>query len=466
MLKALKTLPLGPFVIFVIAALSSGAIAVWPSEKTEGLAFWTFAPDHARMYSQAVEDWNESAERNGTEKVQLFVLSTDALPRRTQSGMWAGTPTSDLVEIERGVVSQFMSGPVESIGFHDLTDRLNEEGIYERINESSFGPWSSRGRIFGLPHDVHPVLLAYRADIAEQAGITQEQIDSIETWDDFERVMRPVMDTRANKDNQQRYLLGLWYTSGMDIEGLILQAGGGTFDAQGHSIIASDANAKVLARVVSWCVGPDRIAIDAPEWSGPGNAMKNEGVVFAALMPDWLVGTWKTGMAPLKGKLRLMPLPAWEPGGRRTSVMGGTMLAIPKTTRNFDSAWSFAKELYLSRDLAQQLFETNHIISPVIELWEEDFYDQKIAYFGGQRTGRLYIDQAPHVPFRTSSPFHQIAMQQIMDAASRLKTYASMNNQYDREALETKAKQLLMQAHKRIEMEMSRNIFIAGGDDE
>ena len=463
--KSLSDIPLGPLVIAVIAVLSSIAIVVWPSEKQEGMVFWTFAPDHARMYGPAIDRWNEQAERNGSERVQLHVLSTDALPRRTQSGMWAGTPTSDLVEIERGVVAQFMSGPVDSIGFYDLTDRLHEEGIYERINASSFGPWTSRGRIFGLPHDVHPVLLAYRWDSARDAGITQEQIDGIETWDDFERVMAPVMRTRT-ENNQQRYLLGTWYTSAMDIEGLLLQADGGTFDAQGNSIIASEANAQVLARVVTWCVGPDRIAIDAPEWSGPGNEMKNEGVVFAALMPDWLVGTWKTSMADLSGNLRLMPLPAWEEGGRRTSCIGGTMLAIPRTTRDFEAAWAFAKELYLAPELAEQLFETNHIISPVVELWDQDFYAQPIEYFGGQRTGLMYIEQAPFVPYRSSSPFHQMAMQQIMDAASRLKTFAERNDQYDREHLQAEAMRLLEIADQRIEMEMSRNIFIAGGSSD
>ena len=79
-----------------------------------------------------------------------------------------------------------------------------------------------------------------------------------------------------------------------------------------------------------------------------------------------------------------MPLPAWEAGGRRTSVMGGTMLAIPKTTRDVDAAWAFAKELYLSPELAQELFETNHIISPAVALWDEPYYAAKEPYFSDQ----------------------------------------------------------------------------------
>lgn len=458
---------MGPLVILVIASISSVAIAVWPTKKNEGLALWTFAPHHARMYEPAIETWNARAHQSDAEPIQMFVLSMGALNRRTQSGMWAKTPTSDLVEIEQPSAARFMAGPVEEIGFYDLTDRLKEEGIYEKLNAPSFAPWSSRGHIFGLPHDVHPVLLCYRADLVEAAGI---DVSTIKTWDDFERVMKPLIADTNGDGSTDRYLLGLWHTSQRDIEGLLLQANGGTFDKDGNSIIASDANAKVIARVVTWCTGPNRIAIDAPEFSPSGNELKLKGRVVAALMPDWLAGVWKNALGDLSGKVKLMPMPAWEEGGRRTSVIGGTMIAIPKTTRDFDSAWAFAKELYLSPSLAEQLFETNHIISPVVDLWDEPYYAAKEPYFSGQQSGLMYIEQAPNVPYRTSSPFHQVAMQQIMDTGVALKAYAEANETYDPDALLPEAKRLLKVAEERIQKEMTRNVFIveqpAGAEDE
>lgn len=468
MRTGIKTIPLGPAVILLIAAVSSVAVAFWPSEEREGLVFWTFAPHHARMYGEAIDKWNDRAEQADAEPIQMFVLSMGALNRRTQSGMWAKTPTADLVEIEQPSVARFMAGPVDEVGFYDLTDRLKSEGIYDQLNEPSFAPWSSRGRIFGLPHDVHPVLLAYRADLVEAAGI---DVAEVQTWDDFERIMRPLVADMDGDGSVDRYPLGLWFTSARDVETLLLQAGGGTFDERGASIIASEANAQVIARVITWCVGPNRIAIDAPEFSPSGNELKLKGRVVAALMPDWLAGVWMNDMPDLGGKLKLMPLPAWEAGGRRTSVMGGTMLAIPKTTRDFDAAWAFAKELYFSPELAQELFETNHIISPAVALWDEPYYAAKEPYFSDQQSGLMYIAEAPNVPFRTSSPFHQVAMQQIMDATSALKTYAEANDAYDVAALLPEARRLLTQAEQRIEQEMSRNVFIAGpaqggGDDE
>lgn len=457
--------PVGPLVILAIAVCSSIVLALWPSPKREGLVFWTFAPHHTRMYEPVIEQWNQdvSPDTPDHQPVVLSTISTGALTQRTQAGFWAQTPTADLIEVERPMIGRFVAGPIEEVGFHDLTDRIRAEGIDQRLVATSFTPWTSRGRIFGLPHDVHPVLMCYRADLVEAAGI---DVNEIETWDDFERLMRPLIADLNGDGKDDRYLLGLWYTGQDDLEVLLLQAGGGTFDAQGRSLIASEENAKVLARVVSWCLdGPGRIAIDAPEFSASGNQLKLDGQVIAALMPDWLAGVWINSMPALGGKLKLMPLPAWEPGGRRTSVRGGTMIAIPKTTEDFEAAWTFAKELYYAPDMARELFVSNHIISPVVDFWDEPYYAQRSDYFSGQQSGLAFIAEARNIPPRSSSPFHTIALQRILDTATRLANYAKANNITDADALIPEAQRMLQATESLMLQEMQRNVFIAGDSD-
>ena len=78
----------------------------------------------------------------------------------------------------------------------------------------------------------------------------------------------------------------------------------------------------------------------------------------------------------MEGKIKLMPLPAWKPNGRRTSVWGGTMLGIAKSTSDFEAAWQFAKHLYFSEELAESVYKTIGIISPVKETWNKPFYDK------------------------------------------------------------------------------------------
>jgi ABC-type maltose transport system permease subunit len=79
-----------------------------------------------------------------------MLLSGNALQRRMLSGFLSGTPLPDLVEAYAQIVAQAFKGPLEEVGFVDLTDLVQSEGIDAQINAPSFAPWTSRGRIFGL----------------------------------------------------------------------------------------------------------------------------------------------------------------------------------------------------------------------------------------------------------------------------------------------------------------------------
>ena len=470
--RPLDTLSPGGWIVLLIAVVSSVVVALWGYEKAQGLEMWTFARNHGQLYQRLASDYNQQALAEGRPPVTFFVIDGAALTRRTLSGFWSGTPLADMIEVERNMMTQFVSGPLEDIGFKDLTDLIREEGMFERINEPSFAPWTSRGRIFGLPHDVHPVLLCYRADLVEQAGI---DVSQIQTWDDFVRVMSPLIADLNGDGRPDRYLLNMWYTNMAEIEPLLLQAGGGTFDQDDKPIIASEANARVIAHVVAWCLGPSRIGIDAPDFSASGNQLKLEGKVVAQIMPDWLAGVWQKDLPQLGGKLKLMALPAWEPGGRRTSVKGGTMLGIPKATEDFQATWDLAKYLYLSRDLAEANFRGSNIVSPVRAFWDQGFYHEPQAFFSGQASGTLFLEQAPHVPYRSSNPFQLMALNRIAQAASALYDEANAGRivpvaEMSAQALIPRARHHLQQAQDLVLQQMQQNVFIrdnipVGGED-
>jgi arabinosaccharide transport system substrate-binding protein len=446
----------GGLIICALAVVSTIVLALWPIPRKEGLVFWIFAKSHQRLYDPMTAAWNSA--QPPAQKVHLVLLSGGALQRRLLSGFLSGTPLPDLVESYAQIVAQAFKGPLEDVGFVDLTDVVQAERIDEQVNAPSLALWTSRGRIFGLPHDVHPVLLAYRADLVEAAGI---DVTAIETWDDFVRRLQPLVRDVDGDGYPDRYLLNIWETNPELIESLMLQAGGAFFDAQERLVVHSEINARVLATVVSWTTGPRRIAANAPEFDAAGNKMRLDGSVLFSMMPDWLTSAWRQDLPQLAGKVKLMPLPAWEHGGRRTTVMGGTMLGIPKRVKDFDSAWRYAKDLYLSPDLARASFRTTGIISPVKRHWVDPIYDEPSPYFSGQRYGRLYIAAAPDVPPRTSSPYNALAQIKMADSALALKAYAMQSGQYTVAELLPEARRLLAQAEAQVRAQMQRNVFLA-----
>ena len=448
----------GAWVVAGIAVMSSVAVLAWPEREIEGIAFWTFARPHAAMYAPLLEEYNADLPP-GAEPTHVFLLDGGALTRRMLSGFMSDTPVADLIEVEQGVIGRVFGGPVEDVGFVDLTDRLRDEGLIDAINEPSFSQWSTSGRIFGIPHDVHPVVLAYRSDILEdELGIDMQ---AVETWDDFFAAARAVDAQDPDGDGvAERYLINLWYTGAPWAEALLMQAGGGFFDEDDELAIDQEVNARLTATMVSWMVGPDRVAVDAGEFSAPGNQMRLDGTVLTAIMPDWLAGTYQTDLPTMAGKWRVIPLPAWERGGRRTSVMGGTMLGVTRATEDFEAAWAAAKHLYLNRETARRLYETTFIISPVKAMWDEPFYDEPSDYFGGQRVGRVFIDLAPDVPRRSSNPFRDMARSEYGNAMSQLFAHAQRTGAHTPDALLPEARRLLTKAQADVTRQMRRNVFV------
>jgi arabinosaccharide transport system substrate-binding protein len=393
----------GISVILVVALIGTFGILRREAPERSFQTLWIFSRNHYQSYLPLAVQWRRD---HPDRAVEVTVLDYAALERRMLSGFLSGTPVADLIEVERNIVGRAFLGPLEDVGFVDLTDRLAAEGLFEVINAPAFTPWTTRGRTFGLPHDVHPVALAYRADIVEAAGI---DVGGIETWADFVRLLRPLMADADGDGRPDRYLLNFWHNAANLPEALLLQAGGLLFDEQDRLVLDRDPNPAILAQLALWIGGPERIAIDAPEFSAAGNQLRLDGTVIASLAPDWLAGVWKQDLPGLAGRVKLMPLPAWTPGGRRTTVIGGTMLGIPKSTPDFEAAWSFAKHLYLSQELAEDTFRGSHIITPVKTHWNLPIFDEPDPYFSGQPSGRVYLDLAPHVPARTSSPFNPAA---------------------------------------------------------
>lgn len=460
---ALRGLSSGVWVIATLFVISLIFVLVRQPEQEGDLQFWVFSPEHAEMYAPLIEEHDAS---NGV-KLDMTVMSIAAIQSRMMSGFFGGLPTADLIEVEKAVAPQAFMGPVDAIGFHDLTDLLLEEGLLTQLNEPSLSPWSVDGRVFGLPHDVHPVMLAYRADITEAAGI---DLTLAETWEEYFRMLRPLMEDKDNDARPDHTPLSFWYTNQDLIETLMLQGDGQLFTPSGQPVIANERNAFLLATIVSWCVGPDRVAIDINEWSASGHQEKVDGLAIGYIAPDWMCSIWKMHVPGLEGKLKLMPLPAFEPGGRRTSVRGGTMLGIPKTTQQFDRAWDYAKLLYTSPEVARQLYREVDIISPVRSLWDDPVYNEPDPYFMNQRKGRMYIELAPEIPLRPSSPYNKQAAIDVRDAALNLAEYANRNSVYNAEDLIPEAIRLLDRVQARVEQRMSRNAFaaedLAAGDGE
>jgi len=455
------TFSLGILVILAIAGVTSVFVAWLPSREPKGIQFWVFYQLYRDAYEPKIAEWNRAHPESPPFVTSL--LNSSSLERRMLSGFLAGTPVADLIAMHNGIIPKLFTGPVGQIGLWDMTERLHAEGLYEQINEPSFSTATSRGRIFSLPRDVHPALLAYRADIVEEAGIDMSQI---ETWDDYFRILRPLMVDHDGDGRPDRYLLNLSETWTEGIVMLIFQNEGVLFDEQDRPIFANERNAETLARITSWMVGPERATVGVPV-SAAGHKQMLDGLVVGTIAYDGQLGIWKKENPKLAGKMKLMPLPTFERGGRRASVYPGySMIGISRRSPYIEESWELLKTIVLSAEVAEPTWRQTNILSPMKVLWDEPFYHEPDPFFCGQRVGSLYIEAAPHIPPRSSAPYAQTTYGYIRNATMALRSYAEKHEIYDPAALKPEALRLLQQQQSRLEKLISRNVFLDEHNEE
>ncbi|MBR9987742.1 MAG: hypothetical protein KFF68_17695, partial [Desulfosarcina sp.] len=162
----LDDIPLGlaPLLIACMGLIAGLYLLVHPvSRRQADLIMWTFGVSHSDAYRAAAERFSAGTGRT----VDLQLVNYNAVNQKLRSALWAAVNIPDLVEIEKSAAGGFFRGPLDKVGFLDLKPYMERDGILDRIPINALATYTDRGAIFGLPHDIHPVMLAYRADIVD-----------------------------------------------------------------------------------------------------------------------------------------------------------------------------------------------------------------------------------------------------------------------------------------------------------
>ena len=116
-----------PFWILLIA-ISTGifnlVVALSKRGEKPDLVFVSFARSHMGAYEEATEEFQKE---HGV-KVQLQLVSARTVNSRLQNAFLTNANVPDVVEVLADTMGTFTKGPIEDVGFVDLTDRLHEEG--------------------------------------------------------------------------------------------------------------------------------------------------------------------------------------------------------------------------------------------------------------------------------------------------------------------------------------------------
>ncbi|WP_156468937.1 extracellular solute-binding protein, partial [Cephaloticoccus capnophilus] len=257
-----------------------------------------------------------------------------------------------------------------------------------------------------------------------------------------------------------RYLLSLGDISHDTIRMLVLQNDGVLFDEDGNPSFANEQNARTLATLTTWITGPKRVTTHVDFDTSTGHKQRLDGFVVGTIITNWQLAVWKRENPQIGGKIKFIPIPAFEPGGRRTTTIGSTMISINKRSAHIETAWEMAKNLYTSIEVAEYLYRVAGMITPLKGNWDAPFYHEPDPFCGGQQTGTLFIEQIPHMPQSPASPYQNLAYAELVSAMIALRAHAEQYSIYEVEPLAVEALRVLKKSQNALQKLVDRNVFI------
>lgn len=369
------------------AASESGAAA--PSQEATAIRFWFQAQNHEPEYSRRIDELNEKYNINFTYEI----LDRDAMNAKFPATLMSGSGFPDIIEQNAGDVVLYMKGDDSVIPFVALNDALAESPYATDALASRFERFTKEGKIYGAPHDVHPLVMLYHDEAWQEAGV---DLSEVVTWDDLfnactkveltmpdGRPRYPIMDGKNDTNLPARMIeKGFWWT-----------------DEDGEPMLTDP---RFKEAVEDWLrFKPYQVDRD---WSNHV-AMTKDGQVMTQLAPDWLYGIHKQGTADdaeflANSPIRIMRIPDFVAGGPHTGTWGGTACSVPKATPN--AALALDIMLYLYFDDTEGQMELRYvetgILPPVKSSWEAPAFHAPEDFVGGQVAGEVFIASANDLP--------------------------------------------------------------------
>lgn len=398
----------------------SGNLTLMLQEANQGVFEETTLPGFLEMYPDIEIEWINFPPDEVANQVALSIMG--------------GTGAPDLAVTENRSIAQL----VELGGLMDLSDRLSP--YIDQINPTILDLCSKDGGIYCVPWDIGPVVMFYRRDIFDAAGLPSdpESVNElVATWDSFFDTCTTIKEETGldcfalNKANSYGdYLFNILWSRGI-----------GFFNENNEVTIDSPEVIESLEKLGEFWEAD--LVSDALEWTDQWYAELNASIdgetePFATVMIGaWMGSFLKSWIAPDQaGNWGVAMMPAWEEGGVRAANQGGSNLFIPEDSENPEAAWAFIEYMVLNPEVHVQHFAFSDYFPAITSTYEFPIFEEEDPYFGGQVTRELYAEVAQQLP---SAPIYgEFGITMSNNTATAMQNYA-LGNMSAEEALQEAA---------------------------
>jgi lactose/L-arabinose transport system substrate-binding protein len=343
----------------------------------------------------------------------------------------AGEGAADIVQVE----NSNLAGYVYLEGcLADLTDLVTP--YLDQFNAYKWKDAERDGKYYAVPWDSGPVVLYYRRDVFEAAGLPTDPAEVsklVSTWDGYLALCKTVKEktgrmcfahSKANND-ARLYEIALW------------QQGLGYYNAEGQVTVDSPENIATLEKLGEFWTAD--VTSEEVAWTDPWYAELSslDEPIATIVEASWLgvfLKTWIAG--DTAGKWGVAYMPAAAEGQPRAANDGGSTLVITEQSKNKEAAWAFIEYMLTRRDSQLTMFAYSDFLPSLETTYDDPLFIEPDPFFAGQVARQIYLDVAKQIPtayvygqYYSSMHSHlQTAIQQYatgqMSAADALKEAA------------------------------------------
>jgi len=393
----------------------SGTITVWS---------WDVAAEALRA---TIPSFNE---KYPNVKVDVIDLGNQNVFDRGLAGCAAGgVDLPDVYSIENNEAEVFWSR------FPECWTDLRTLGAEELLDEFPDFKWAELihdGKIYAIPWDSGPVVVFYRRDLYEAAGIDPAQI---QTWDDFIEAGKKMLAATDGRVRMATISLG---SDDEFYRMLVNQAGGWYWDETVSYVTVHQEPSIRAFETIKKMYDAGILAVGG--WNEQIQYFKN-GVVASSLFGSWYEGTIRQNAPEQEGLWGVYLMPAFEPGGPRAANLGGSALAIPASSKNKEAAWAFVRHALATTEGQITMLEQSGLTPSYLPALDHPYVAQPQPYWGNQAIWLDILGTLEQVPPARGTQFFEEA-RRIVTAI--LADYVGGRYATAEEALNVAARQISM----------------------
>ncbi|GGB55835.1 extracellular solute-binding protein [Deinococcus soli (ex Cha et al. 2016)] len=363
----------------------SGTVTVWS---------WDAA---AKALESTIPSFNK---KYPNVKVNVVDLGNQNVYDRGLAGCAAGgADMPDVYSIENNEAEVFWAR------FPDCFTDLNTLGANKYAKSFPAFKWTELmvgNKRYAMPWDSGPVVIFYRRDLYQQAGVNA---NSIKTWDDFIAAGKKVNAKFGGKVKMGAIGNGQddeWFRM------LANQNGCFYFDNTASQITVAKSGCVQALDTVKKLFAND--VVMTSDWGGQITAFKANRLA-SAMFGAWYEGTIRANAADQSGKWGVYPMPASRAGGVRASNLGGSALALPSSSKNKAAAYAFMENALATTNGQVTMLRSQGLVPSLLTASKDAYVNQKQPYWGNQTVWKTILDTLGDVPAARGTQYFQDARQ-------------------------------------------------------